>query len=298
MSSSPIIVISGCTASGKSDVALKLAKRINGVILNADSRQIYKEVSIGTAKPNLILNESNQWEKEGIIHYLYSQTSINKKYNLFKYQTDTFKILNQLPPQITPILTGGTGLYIDSVIFNYKLKALSQPQTEVADNLSDFTAKELQRLVPSEILNKLNESDRQNKNRLIRVIQKGLPSTEKGTPFEHIYFFLDIEKDILEKRIEQRVNQMFKNGLLEENIKIRNKFPKSTFFKTTIGYKEFEDYFKKNISLDEVKEDIITHTKQYAKRQRTWFRRNKGVIYVKNLEEIEKWIRELYPNRY
>lgn len=298
MSSSPIIVISGCTASGKSNVALKLAKRINGVILNADSRQIYKEVSIGTAKPNLILNESNQWEKEGITHYLYSQTSINKKYNLFKYQTDTFKILNQLPPQITPILTGGTGLYIDSVIFNYKLKTLSQPQTEVADNLSDFTAKELQRLVPSEILNKLNESDRQNKNRLIRVIQKGLPSIEKGTPLEHIYFFLDIEKGILEKRIEQRVNQMFKNSLLEENIKIRNAFPKSTFFKTTIGYKEFEDYFKKNISLDEVKEDIITHTKQYAKRQRTWFRRNKGVIYVKNLEEIEKWIRELYPNRY
>ena len=298
MSSSPIIVISGCTASGKSNVALKLAKRINGVILNADSRQIYKEVSIGTAKPNLILNESNQWEKEGITHYLYSQTSINKKYNLFKYQTDTFKILNQLPPQITPILTGGTGLYIDSVIFNYKLKTKSQPQTEVADNLSDFTAKELQRLVPSEILNKLNESDRQNKNRLIRVIQKGLPSIKKGTPLEHIYFFLDIEKTALEKRIEQRVNQMFKDGLLEENIKIRNKFPKSTFFKTTIGYKEFEDYFKKNISLDEVKEDIISHTKQYAKRQRTWFRRNKGVIYVKNLEEIEKWIRELYPNRY
>ncbi len=298
MSSSPIIVISGCTASGKSDVALKLAKRINGVILNADSRQIYKEVSIGTAKPNLILNESNQWEKEGITHYLYSQTSINKKYNLYQYQTDAFKILNQLSPQITPILTGGTGLYIDSVIFNYKLKTLSQPQTEVADNLSDFTAKELQRLVPSEILNKLNESDRQNKNRLIRVIQKGLPSTEKGTPFEHIYFFLDIEKDILEKRIEQRVNQMFKNGLLEENIKIRNKFPKSTFFKTTIGYKEFEDYFPKNISLDEVKEDIISHTKQYAKRQRTWFRRNKGVIYVKSLKEIEKKIRELYPNRY
>ena len=298
MSSSPIIVISGCTASGKSDVALKLAKRINGVILNADSRQIYKEVSIGTAKPNLILNESNQWEKEGITHYLYSQTSINKKYNLYQYQTDAFKILNQLSPQITPILTGGTGLYIDSVIFNYKLKTLSQPQTEVADNLSDFTAKELQRLVPSEILNKLNESDRQNKNRLIRVIQKGLPSTEKGTPFEHIYFFLDIEKDILEKRIEQRVNQMFKDGLLEENIKIRNAFPKSTFFKTTIGYKEFEDYFPKNISLDEVKEDIISHTKQYAKRQRTWFRRNKGVIYVKSLKEIEKKIRELYPNRY
>ena len=298
MSSSPIIVISGCTASGKSDVALKLAKRINGIILNADSRQIYKEVSIGTAKPNLILNESNQWEKEGITHYLYSQTSINKKYNLYQYQTDAFKILNQLSPQITPILTGGTGLYIDSVIFNYKLKTLSQPQTEVADNLSDFTAKELQRLVPSEILNKLNESDRQNKNRLIRVIQKGLPSTEKGTPFEHIYFFLDIEKDILEKRIEQRVNQMFKDGLLEENIKIRNAFPKSTFFKTTIGYKEFEDYFPKNISLDEVKEDIISHTKQYAKRQRTWFRRNKGVIYVKSLKEIEKKIRELYPNRY
>jgi len=197
-----------------------------------------------------------------------------------------------------PILTGGTGLYIDSVIFNYKLKTRSQPQTEVTDNLSDFTAKGLQRLIPSEILNKLNESDRQNKNRLIRVIQKGLPSIEKGTPFEHIYFFLDIEKDILEKRIEQRVNQMFKNGLLEENIKIRNKFPKSTFFKTTIGYKEFEDYFQKNISLDEVKENIISHTKQYTKRQRTWFRRNKGVIYVKSLKEIEKRIRELYPNRY
>ncbi len=128
MSSSPIIVISGCTASGKSDVALKLAKRINGVILNADSKQIYKEASIGTAKPNLVLNENNDWEQERIKHYLYSQTSISKKYNLYQYQTDAFKILNQLTPQMTPILTGGTGLYIDSVIFNYKLKTRFQPR--------------------------------------------------------------------------------------------------------------------------------------------------------------------------
>lgn len=296
MNSHPIIVIAGCTASGKSDIAINLAKELNGVIINADSRQIYKEVSIGTAKPNIKLNKDKKWEKEGVIHYLYSQASINEKYNLYRYQKDAFEVLSKLPPKVTPILVGGTGLYIDSVIFNYKLKPESELQALAVNSFSELSVIELQQLIPSDILSKLNKSDIQNRNRLIRVIQKGLPSIKKGKSLEHIYFFLDINKDVIEKRIVERTNQMFKDGLLEENIYIRKKFPKSSFAQRTIGYKEFEDYFQKNISLDEVKESIITHTKQYAKRQRTWFRRNKNVIYVKSLEEIERKIKELYPN--
>lgn len=285
-----ILVLTGCTASGKSSLALELAKEINGVIINADSRQIYKEISIGTAKPIPDKVENDIWYIENIPHLLYSYISIKEDFNLYRYQQDVFNLLKKLPKEVTPILVGGTGLYIDAVVFNYKLKKHSEKKDQSKrEKLQKKDVDQLQKIVGTEKLSKLNISDQNNPHRLIQIIEKGsLPSIEKGEELKHKYFFLDVPKDILNRNIERRVEEMFENGLLEENIEIRKKGLDKYPALSTIGYQEFEKYFKKAGSLEEVKEDIIIHTRQYAKRQRTWFRRNKNVIYVKNLNNILK----------
>lgn len=288
MINSPIVVISGCTASGKSDVALKLAKKINSVIINADSRQVYKEISIGTAKPVPDRTENDVWYIDNIPHYLFSYVSVKEKYNLYRYQKDVFALLKKLPKDKVAILVGGTGLYIDSVVFNYKLEKKDNV-TEYKDReLITEDIKELQKEIGKEILDKLNESDRNNPRRLQKILQSGLPSIQKGKELNHLYFFLDIDREILKERISKRVDKMFESGLPEENIMVREKNLEKYPALQTIGYQEFDKYFEKEKSLEEVKEDIITHTNQYAKRQRTWFRRNMKVNYIKDYKELEK----------
>lgn len=284
MNKRPIIVIAGCTASGKSDVALQLAKEINGVIINADSRQVYKEISIGTAKPIPDKIEDGVFIIDGIKHYLYSYISVKDEYNLYKYQKDVFSLLEKLPKDVTPILTGGTGLYIDSVVYNYKLKENRENKSNI--DLGDLSIKELQELVGSKKLEKLNESDRENPRRLIHIIKHGLPSIKKGKSLKHLYFFLNIDADTIKKNIRLRVEKMFERGLIKENEIIRKEGLNLYPALDTIGYTEFDQYFEGEKKIEEVKEDIITHTNQYAKRQRTWFRRNENIVYVKNLEEI------------
>lgn len=284
MTKRPLIVIAGTTASGKSNIALKLAKEINGVIINADSRQVYKEISIGTAKPTPDKVEDEVLIIDGIKHYLYSYVSVKEKYNLYRYQKDVFSLLEKLPENVIPILVGGTGLYIDSVVYNYELK--ENNKEGIIRSLDSLTVKELQELISEEELKKLNESDRENPRRLIHIIKHGLPSIQKGKSLNHLYFFLDINTDTVKRNIRVRVGKMLEGGLIKENEMIRttglNKYPALN----TIGYKEFDGYFAGEKTLEDVKNEIITHTNQYAKRQRTWFRRNKNIQYVKDYKKI------------
>lgn len=283
MTKRPIIVIAGTTASGKSNIAIKLAKKINGVIINADSRQIYKEISVGTAKPTPDRIDNGVFIIDGIKHYLYSFVSVKEKYNLYRYQKDVFALLEKLPKDVVPILVGGTGLYIDSVVYNYKLK---EKKEDVETDFDSLNIKELQKLIGKEKLEKLNESDRQNPRRLVHILKHGLPSIAKGNSLNHIYFFLDLNPEVVKKNIRLRVEEMIKNGLIEENEMIRKKGLNRYPALDTIGYQEFDGYFEKEKPLNQVKEEIITHTNQYAKRQRTWFRRNKNVIYAKDFKTI------------
>lgn len=283
----PIIVIAGPTASGKSSIALKLAQEIGGVIINADSKQVYKEISIGTAKPT-------EDDMQGIPHHLYDHVSVKEGYNIFKYQKDVEKVLENLSNNQIPILVGGTGLYIDSVIFNYNLKE-NDIDLERREELNSLSVDELKELLEPKVLNELNESDRENPVRLIRLIEKS-SSKEliKGRALNHIYFVIDKEKDVLSERIKARVEEMFNKGLLEENILIRERELDKYVALKTIGYQEFDEYFKGKKSLEEVKEEIINHTNQYAKRQKTWFRKHKDAIWTDDydlvLEKSEKFI--------
>lgn len=285
--SRPIIVIAGPTASGKSNIAIKLAKDINGVIINADSRQIYKELSIGTARPSL--KETNE-----VPHFLYGHISVKENYSIYKYQKDVQKVLESLLVNQTPILVGGTGLYIDSIIFNYSLKK-EEIDTKRRKQLSNLSVKELKELINPDILNSLNESDRDNPIRLIRLIEKGKKNEQRGKELTHKYFVLDLPRDELNKKIEERVKRMIEEGLVEENTEIRKENLGKHLALKTIGYQEFDEYFKGKKSLKEVEEEIIKNTCKYAKRQRTWFRKHKDALWSSNynliLEESVKLIK-------
>lgn len=276
-----LIIIAGPTATGKSDLAIRLAKEIGGVIINADSRQIYKEIKIGTARPS-------DAQMDEVKHFLYGTVSVKDNYNIYRYQQDVFELLKTIPKEQTPILVGGTGLYIDSVVYNYKLNPQSKNIITPRGDLSNLTTEELQQQIPKDILEKLNNSDRNNPRRLQRIIEKGNVLIEKGESFPNRYFVIDLPKDLLKTRIAQRIEQMFENGLIEENKVIYeaglNKYPALN----TIGYKEFNGYFENEKTIGEVKSEMLKNTIKYVKRQRTWFKRNTDAIWTTDFGLIQK----------
>ena len=268
-----IVVIAGPTASGKSDIALRLAKSIGGYIINGDSRQVYRYLDIGTAKPVFDKQISEDiYILDGIKHYLFNIVDPKEKFTLFEYQLATKKIISKT--EGTPILVGGSGLYIDSVVFNYKLTNSNTKDT----TLDGMNVSQLQRLA-KEYLPLMNDSDRKNKHRLIRAIQRGSVTHKRGKPLNHIYFVLDVKKEILEKRVKDRIEMMFKRGLLKENISLLERgYTYEDRGMNSIGYIEFKEYFNKNISLEEVKEKIFKNTMSYIKRQKLGLKEIK-VVY-------------------
>jgi len=275
-----IIVIAGATATGKSEISLKLAKKINGYIINADSRQIYKKINIGSAKPKFDKEISKGVHTlDGITHYLYDFVDPKENFTIFDYQDCVNDVLKNT--QGVPILTGGSGLYIDSVIYNYKLS-----KNNKNTDLKDKSIEELQESA-KEYLPYMSESDRKNKHRLIRAIQREGVNREKGKELNNIYFVIDIEKQILQERIKKRIENMFKEGLLEENISLlKQGYTYNDKGMKTIGYIEFKEYFENKISLEDVKERIFKNTMGYVKRQRTWFKRNKNAVWINEPKEI------------
>jgi tRNA dimethylallyltransferase len=282
MTYSPIVVIAGATATGKTEIAIKLAQKFNGYIINGDSRQVFKELNIGTAKPT-----QKEIEKSKVPHKLFGHVSIDKGYNLFKYQQEVRKILKE-NPQRTAFLVGGTGLYIDSVVYNYKLTEKKGNEID-RKILEKLTIEELQEKV-GEDLEKLNESDRENPRRLIRFLERGSLNYKKGRPLKHIYIVLEKDFSFIEKNIEKRIEKMFKNGLLKENQELFKQGKHGVI--NTIGYREFREFFEKEITIDEVKKRIFLNTRKYAKRQITWFKRNKNAIWVKDYKGIPSVVLE------
>jgi len=275
-----IIVIAGATATGKSEISLKLAKELNGHIINADSRQIYTKINIGSAKPKFYKEISKGIHTlNGITHYLYDFVDPKENFTIFDYQNCVNNVLKNTHG--IPILTGGSGLYIDSVIYNYKL---SKNNKNI--HLEDKNIEELQELA-KEYIPYMSESDRKNRHRLIRAIEREGINREKSKELNNIYFVIDIEKEILQERIKKRIDNMFKEGLLEENISLlKQGYTYDDKGMKTIGYIEFKEYFENKISLEDVKERILKNTMGYVKRQKTWFKRNKNAIWVNDPKEI------------
>ncbi len=291
-----IYVIGGPTASGKSKLAVELAKRINGEIISADSMQIYKDMNIGTAK-------LTKEEMQGIKHHLLDFVSPEGRYSVANFKTDAkIKIEEILKKGKTPIIVGGTGLYIDSMIYGIEFQD-EKIDKEYREELNELAEKEgLERLyeearkIDLEAMKKISIND---KKRIIRVLEiyhkTGKTKTEvekesrkNENKYNYKMFAITMNREKLYERIEKRVDQMIEQGLIEEVQSILNKYHKFPTAMQGLGYKEVIEYLENKLTKEEMIEKIKKKTRHYAKRQLTWFRKNKETIWLDGEKPLEK----------
>ncbi|MBR6491145.1 MAG: tRNA (adenosine(37)-N6)-dimethylallyltransferase MiaA [Bacteroidales bacterium] len=284
-----LIVIAGPTASGKTSLAIRLAQSLNTEIVSADSRQFYKELNIGTAKPT-------PQELAAARHHFIGHLSVNERYDVSRYETDAIALLDRLfQTHDNVILCGGSGLYIDAVTKG--IDALPDPDPEIRVSLKKLLEtqgiaalqEELKRVDPEyyEIV------DLSNPIRLIRAIEvyytegKKFSSLRNGIDKERNFnidkYCISIPREQLVEKINLRVDEMMKQGLLEE---VKSLVPlRHLTALNTVGYKELFEYLDGNCTLDFAVEKIKTDTRRYAKRQVTWFRRDNEYQWLSS-EEI------------
>ncbi|MBZ9572617.1 tRNA (adenosine(37)-N6)-dimethylallyltransferase MiaA [Patescibacteria group bacterium] len=281
MSRKKLIVILGPTASGKTALAIKLAKKFNGEIVSADSRQVYQGMNIGTGK-------TTKKEMASIPHYLIDVVKPNQEFNVAVYKKLAIeKIKDVQKKEKLPFLVGGTGLYIGAVVDNIEFPKVT-PQRKLRKELEKKSAKEL-----FEIYKKLDPEgakfiEKENKRRLVRAIEvcevTGKPFFEqrkKGKPiFEVLQIGVKLPREELKKRISKRIDKMIELGLEKEVKKLVKKYGWISSLQT-IGYQEWLPYFEGKINKKEATaEKIKTHTLQFAKRQETWFKKDKRIKWV------------------
>ena len=289
MTKKPMIILSGPTAVGKTALSIELAKRINGAIISADSMQVYKYMDIGSAK---IMPE----EMCGIPHYLIDALMPEEEFNIVVFQKMAKKALEEIYAngQI-PIIAGGTGFYIQALLYDIDF------DNQDADEVYRAQLEQLASEEGNEALhNRLKEIDpvsaekihANNVKRVIRALEfyhlTGKPISEhneaeqqKESPYNFAYFVLTDERENLYKRIDMRVDIMLENGLLDEVKKLKNMgYHRNMVSMQGLGYKEILDYFDGKYTLDEAIYILKRETRHFAKRQLTWFRREKDVIWL------------------
>jgi tRNA dimethylallyltransferase len=268
----PLVVIVGETASGKSALALELAKRFNGEIICADSWTVRREVNIGTAKP------SAQQQKQ-IPHHLLDIVGPDEDFTAAVFK----QLANKAIADITsrgklPIMVGGTGLYIDGVIFDYGF--LPEGDREKRKTWNNLSPEELRSAANARGLS-LEGIDIQNKRRLIRLLEtNGAQPTKHALRPNTLILGLKIPKEELESRIEQRVGAMFEAGLENEVKNLAEKYGWECEGLKGIGYREWKEHYAGTQTLEETRAKIIKSTRDLAKRQRTWFKRNSFIQWL------------------
>ena len=287
--SNKIIVICGPTASGKTSLGVELAKRINGEIISADSMQVYKEMNIGTAKVTLD-------EMQGIPHHLIDFVNPSEEYNVSMYRDDALKKIEEIFQRgKTPIIVGGTGLYIDTLINGIEFSEIEtdeeyRKQLEKLIN-EDENGKEILfeelRKIDEESANKI---DKNNIRRVIRALEiykvTGKTKSQidresvKGTEYNFVVFGINLDREELYERINKRVDVMIVDGLIDEVKNVCSKYKLSKTALQALGYKEVIEYFNNEISYDEMVEKIKRESRRYAKRQMTWFRHINNIIWL------------------
>lgn len=278
-----VIVITGPTAVGKTSLSIELAKKYDGEIINADSTQVYKTLDIATAK-------ITEKEKEGIPHYLIDIKNIDENYTVYDYQKDARKCIDDILKRgKTPILVGGTGLYIKAALYDYKFNL----ETTKGD-YSKYTKEELYNmLLKLDPDTTIHINNRKRVERRLDYIKNNHTTETNKTDkllYDAIFIALTIDRDILYDRINKRVDIMIKNGLVEEAKRIYDSNIRTKAVLTPIGYKELFLFFDSAISLNEAIELIKQRSRRYAKRQYTWFNNQMNITWFTNPKDVYDYI--------
>lgn len=297
MSKPKVIVIGGPTASGKTSLSIELAKKINGEIISSDSMQIYKDMTIGTAKPTVE-------EMDGIPHHLLDFVSPDERYSVADFKRDAESAIEEiLSKKKNPIVVGGTGLYIDSLVYGieypdielddeYRKKLMQEADTEEGlINLYNKAKK-----IDPEAIQKISPNDKKRITRILEVYNAtGKTKTElekisrmNGVKYDYKVFAINMDREKLYDRINLRVDIMLEQGLIDE---VENLVKKYSNFPTAmqgLGYKEVVEFLNKEISKEEMIDKIKQESRRYAKRQLTWFRKNKEIIWLDGLADRQK----------
>ena len=283
-----VIVICGPTASGKTGLSIELAKQIQGEIVSCDSMQIYQDMNIGTAKPTVE-------EMQGIPHYLLDFVPPTQRYSVAEYKRDAKTAIKQIIQKgKVPIVVGGTGLYVDSLIYEIEYPEIAfdeayrkQLEQQVKEQGLASLYEQAKQIDPDAI-QKISKTDQK---RILRVLEiyhaTGKTKTEqerqsrqKEPDYDYHVYALSWEREVLYKRINQRVDNMIEQGLIEEVKYILKKYKNFPTAMQGLGYKEVVAYLQGKTTKEEMIQTIKQETRRYAKRQLTWFRKNKQTIWL------------------
>ena len=299
-----LIVLTGPTAVGKTSLSIALAKAVNGEIISADSMQVYKSMDIGTAK---ITEE----EKCGIPHFLIDELEPDEEFNVTIFKNKVMKYIKEIKDRgHLPIIVGGTGFYIQSVIYDINFteygddSEIRKKYEEIAETLGKTKLHNLLSEVDKEYADSVSEN---NVKKVVRALSffemtgeklsaHNAKERERTSPFDFAYFVLTMDRKKLYERIDKRVELMFETGLVEEVKGLAAKgYNKSLTSMQGIGYKEVIDYLNGETSLSECINIIKRDTRHFAKRQLTWFKREKKVQYINrdDLVSDEKCLEEM-----
>ena len=299
MNKPKVIVICGPTASGKTRLSIELAKKINGEIISCDSMQIYKDMTIGTAKPTIE-------EMDGVKHYLVDYVSPEERYSVADYKKDAIKAIKEvLQKGKVPIVVGGTGLYIESLLYGIEFNEIKvdlqyrKKLGEIEEKEGLDTLYELATKIDEEAIKKISRNDRKRIYRILEIYHSTgktkteleIESRKNGPEFDYILFGITMDREKLYDRINKRVDIMIQNGLIEEVKELLKKYKNFPTAMQGLGYKEVVSYLKGEYSKEEMIDKIKMETRRYAKRQLTWFRKYKELIWIDGLEKTQNNIK-------
>lgn len=286
-----VIAIVGPTAVGKTKISIEVAKRLDAQIISGDSVAVYKELNIGSAKPT-------KEEMQGVKHYLIDELEPTEQYDVMTFQHRAREIIDNSSKPI--IICGGTGLYIKSVLYNYEFEAPKRDDT-LEERFKDFSNEELfnylLKIDPDFDQTRIHMNNRKRVLRAIEIKESSNESIEhfnkKNEPYYEPYIvYLNIaDRDLLYKRINERVDEMFAHGLLYEVFSLYKK----GITPNAIGYKELIPFFNKEVTLETATDNIKLNSRHLAKRQMTWFKTQMDThFYEVNLDNIEQTIDTIY----
>ena len=292
-----VISVVGPTAVGKSDVAIKLAQQFNGEVINGDSVQVYRELNIGSAK----INKEEMW---GIPHHLLDYVNVGEEYSVRHFQKDAREKIAEISEKgKMPVVCGGTGLYIKAMLYDYDFVKMETSHEEYEDMTTEELYERLLKIDPKST-EKIHPNNRRRIVRALQLADSGNLKSDQEAGQQHIQIYdsfivgLTMDRELLKQRIDMRVDMMMDNGLLEEVTALNETYNWDAKGLQGIGYKEFREYFSGEKTLEETVKTIKTHTRQFAKRQYTWWNHQMPVRWYdvteegyldRIIEDIRKW---------